>query len=81
MRQGLLQCVEEKTGQEMFVIGPEETICYDVRCIGEYGGKPQKAHRDLPEEISIVLNGQSYTWEKDTRSGSFAIAKNQVVAP
>lgn len=76
LRQGLLQCIEKKTGQEAFVIGPEETICYDVKCIGEYGGNPKKAHRELPEEIVVQLDGQNYTWQKVTTSGQFALKKD-----
>lgn len=77
LRQGLLEGIEGGTGQAVLVLGPEETADYDIRFIGEYGGRPKKAHRELPEEITIHVNGESYTWQKARRSGPFELKKDQ----
>ena len=71
LRQGTLEGVTGETGQTTLVLGPGETADYDIRFIGEYGGKPQKVHRELPEEITVHVNEESYTWktrEKDTET-------------
>lgn len=64
LRQGKLEGVIRETGEGTFCLAAGETKGSYVQFVGEYGGRPKKANRNLPEEIIIRMGENEYRWKR-----------------
>ena len=70
--EGKLYGTIRETGADTFCLAAGETKGDYIRFIGDHGGSPMKANRNLPEEITIQVGEDEYSWDRQ-EDGSFVL--------